>query len=144
MHIPSQLSDTSASIIDSVLRDAKKLHRTAQSKSYSSSLPILRRLLHQEVFRGLSLPALRSQSHLIQRKHILQLLALEANYTSWAQYRQAIINQPDQIHGFEQTSFAQLGYPNHWFSSLTEAQAFAKQHGGQVFAYANQGVVVPS
>jgi hypothetical protein len=104
----------------------------------------LRRLIAQRVFTDVTLPQLRRWQTLVQRKHLLQLLALEAGYRSWAECRRALEALPPERAEQYHLALRYAGYPNHWFSSLQEARAFASQHGGYPLAYGRQGVVVPA
>ncbi len=131
-------------IVESFLREAKRLQRAAQSDSLAHSLPVLRRLIARCVFRDLSLPALRRRQNLVQRKHTLQLLALEAGYSSWAECRQTLGRVSPETAEHYRMAMRQPGYPNHWFSTVHQAQAFASQYGGLPLAYGRQGVVIPA
>lgn len=68
---------------DLLLREAKRLHRAAQSDSPAESLPVLRRLLAAEAIPGPTLPAAFRARTQVQRKHVLRALTLEAGYPSW-------------------------------------------------------------
>lgn len=131
--------------IQRLLKEAKRLHRTAISKSSASSLPILRRLLASKTLRDdTSLPELYRSRHIIQRKHILHLLAFEAGYTHWVDYRKAIKNMPAEEVMHYSILLRDVGYPNLWFASLGEAKDFAAKHGGRPVAVGEQAVVVPA
>ena len=64
-------------VINSWLLEAKKLHKATKSESLSNVLPVLRRLLNSKVLIDISLPQLKNKTEMIQRKHLLQLLASE-------------------------------------------------------------------
>ena len=148
MHMthPSQnLSTTEKRILNSLLRVAKSLHRAARSESRLRSLPILRRLISSETFRQISLPELHRQRAIIQRKHILQMLALEAGYFSWSEYKRNISTQSaEQQHVHYSIALRYAGYPNIWFTSILEAEEYSAEHGGQPIAVGKQAVVIPS
>ena len=144
MHTPSHSSGSSPAVVESFLREAKRLQRAACSGDLADCLPVLRRLLAQRVFTGVTLPQLRRRQDLVQRKHTLQLLALEAGYRSWAECRRALEALPPEQAEQYHLALRYAGYPNHWFSSLQEAKAFASRHGGYPLAYGRQGVVVPA
>ncbi len=147
MHItyPSQnLSTTEKQILNSLLRVAKSLHRAARSESRLQSLPILRRLISSETFREISLPELHRQRGIIQRKHILQMLALEAGYGSWAAYKKEINDKPAEQPLHYSLALRYAGYPNIWFRSFAEAEHYATEHGGQPIAVGQQAVVIPA
>lgn len=141
MHTSAHRSPRSAA--EAVLSLAKKLHRAAASESLALSLPVLRRLLATCTLRDLSLPQLRRQRSMVQRKHILRLLATEAGFPNWEAYRQALeCMAPEQLPHFDAIR-VQAGYPNLWFSSHAEALSHAQVHGGRVMAVGHQAVLLP-
>ena len=124
-----------------LLRVAKRLHRAAVSSSLAESLPVLRRLLAAQVIRGLTLPQLSQRRSLVQRKHLLQTLAIEAGFLNWDAYRGALAETPhDPPLPFDVHTGA-AGYPNLWFSSLADAEAHAARHGGRAVRHGQQAVV---
>ena len=88
------MTDTTATA--AVLRAAKKLHKSACSDSLSQSLPVLRRILATGVVQDMSLPLLFERRAMLQRKHVLRMLALEAGHSSWQQYSQELASQSAQ------------------------------------------------
>lgn len=125
-----------------VLDLARRLHRAATSDSPSASLPVLRRLLQTNSIRDFALPELYRQRDLVQRKHVLRTLAVEAGFTRWERYRSALETMtPEQLTHFELAG-SRAGYPNVWFSSHAEASAFAHEHGGHAMPVGKQGVVL--
>lgn len=138
----SQTQPSAESAADIVLRIARNLHRSANSESLAVSLPILRRLLSTCTLTAISLPELQRNRDIIQRKHLLRMLAVEAGFKSWEDYRHAL----DQMSLDELTHYDYLrraaGYPNLWFSTYDEAQAYTKEHGGRVLHVGAQAVVL--
>ena len=127
----------------SVLALAKKLHRAAQSDGLSESLPVLRRLLNAGVLSGLALPQLHARRLQVQRKHVLRMLAIEAGSSSWEGYRRLLdAMTPAELIHFDMVRGVS-GYPNLWFSSTREAEAYALQQGGRVLPVGSQAVVLP-
>ena len=121
---------------------AKQLHRAATSESLRVSLPVLRRILATHTLRELSLPQLHRQRAIVQRKHLLRTLAVEAGFDSWEHYSQALrgmaveqLPHLDALHGT-------TGYPNLWFSTHEQAQEHAQAHGGRVMRVGTQAVVL--
>lgn len=139
---PQTLAVHAARPLDAVLRAAKKLHRQATSDALAQSLPVLRRLLAREIVQGLSLTALHAQRGMVQRKHVLRLMALETGFDSWEHYKAALSLADASTPLPLEVLSGLAGYPNHWFSSLPEAQAHAALHGGQAVAVGSQGVVL--
>jgi hypothetical protein len=139
---PLTLSSPSASAAAVlVLRAAKRLHKSALDAAPSQSLPVLRRVLATGTLRDLSLPQLHKNRALVRRKHILRTLAIEAGYASWETYREALATmRVEDLPHFDLVR-GDVGYPNLWFSSVAEAQAYAAQHGGRVMAVGEQAVV---
>jgi hypothetical protein len=135
-------SATSGDAVSAVLREAKRLHRAAASDSRALSLPVLRRLLQQQVLQGIALPALRRQRDIVQRKHMLRLLAAEAGFGAWEAYRARLLTMSvaDLAH-FDMVR-AQVGYPNLWFSTPEDAQNHVDQHGGRLMQVGRQAVVL--
>ena len=124
-----------------LLRVAKRLHRAAVSSSLVESLPVLRRLLAAQVIRGLTLPQLSQRRSLIQRKHLLQTLAIEAGFLNWDAYRGALAEKPNAPPLPFDVHTRAAGYPNLWFSSLADAEAHAARHGGHAVRHGQQAVV---
>ena len=127
-----------------LLREAKRLHKAAISEQLAPSLPVLRRLLASHVMQGLSLPELRRHRSMVQRKHLLRMLAKEAGFPCWEAYRQALTEMPpDQLAHFE-IARQGAGQLNLWFSTMDEAQAHVKDHGGRAMRVGRQAVVLLS
>lgn len=125
-----------------VRRQARRLHKAVLSDSLSASLPVLRRLLATAVLTGLSLPQLQQQRDIVQRKHLFQMLAIEAGYDSWEHYRtQLAILTPNQLEHYDILR-SQKGQLNHWFSTPHEAERYAQAYGGRAVAVGGQAVVV--
>lgn len=129
--------------VSALLRVAKLLHRNAVTDSRAQSLPVLRRLISTQVLEGLSLPQLFEQKAMVQRKHVLQMLAREADFADWAAYRDALSGDAADIHMPLEAVALHAGYPNHWFSTLQQAQAYAAQRGGRIVQVGTQAVVLP-
>jgi hypothetical protein len=129
-------------VVSLLLREAKKLHRAAISESLADSLPILRRLLGAQVIRDMTLPELSRQRHMVQRKHVLRALAIEAGYSGWEAYRGALIGMgPDTLQPFDVLRRT-AGYPNLWFSSVEAAESYAVEHGGHAVRVGQQAVIL--
>lgn len=130
--------------VAAVLRAAKLLHRQAVADSRMQSLPVLRRLISSQVLWGLNLPQLFDQKAMVQRKHVLQMLALEAGMSDWASYRDALAGNSPDVHLPLEALSLHAGYPNHWFSTLEQAREHAAKRGGQVVQVGTQAVVLPN
>ncbi|MDD1780401.1 hypothetical protein LRP49_04220 [Enterovibrio sp. ZSDZ35] len=125
------------------LREAKFLQKAAQSDSLSQSLPVLRRLLESKVLTNITLPELKRQSAMIQRKHLLHMLAAENGERCWADLKKIVSAAPQGTilpYSIEQLD---AGYLVHWFSSISEAQGYTEQHGGKVVKVGSQAAVLP-
>ncbi len=142
MHIEKSHQDRSQAV-KLILREAKKLHRAAVSGALATSLPILRRLLAAQVLRGLSLPELSRNRSLVQRKHVLRTLAIEAGYSSWEEYRRVLGGMSPELLPHYDIVRHTAGYPNLWFPSAAEAEVYAAAHGGRAIRVGHQGVVFP-
>ncbi|MDP2571716.1 hypothetical protein Q8W40_05960 [Vibrio penaeicida] len=130
--------------IESLLHEARMLHRAAKSGSVSRSLPALRRLHAAGVCYGVSVSGLYQQRETLQRKHFLRMLAIEAGYSSWEKYKPVLLAPPEhatKTRHFDEKCVSTL---NLWFSSEQQAQEYAEQHGGDVLKYGHQAVVLPS
>jgi hypothetical protein len=125
-----------------LLRIARNLHRSVYSESLSVSLPVLRRLLATSTLTAISLPELQRNRDIIQRKHVLRMLAVEASFKCWEDYRHALDRmRVDEITHYDHLRRV-LGYPNLWFSNYEEAQAYTKEHNGRVLRVGVQAVVI--
>lgn len=125
------------------LREAKVLHKQATSKSLAHSLPVLRRLLSTQVLTNISLKQLKSNTDIIQRKHLLHMLAVENGEICWADFEHKVSASPQGSMLPYSVELKNAGYPVLWFSSLEEAQDYSEQHSGKVIQVNNQAVVVP-
>jgi len=136
----SQRADDSAVAL--VLREARRLHRAARADTLVQSLPVLRRLLRSRTLVGVSLPELYRRRRMVQRKHILRTLAVEAGRASWEDYRPLLARMSAaQLEHFDIVG-RQAGYPNHWFSTPGEARRHAAAHGGRPLQVGDQAVVL--
>lgn len=125
-----------------VLRIARNLHRAVNADALAISLPVLRRLLATKTLTEISLPELHRCRDIVQRKHVLRMLAVEAGFNCWEDYRHALDDMnTDQISHFDQLSRS-AGYPNLWFSTYEEAQDYAWENNGRVMRIGSQAVVV--
>ncbi len=106
------------------------------------SLPALRRVLATGTLQDISLPELRRRRSMVQRKHILRTLAIEAGYSSWESYRQEL----SHMETAELTHFDLIrpaaGYPNLWFPTSAQAAEHAGTHGGRAVRVGSHGVIV--
>lgn len=146
MHISSSIPSFEASgaeRVSAVLRAAKRLHRQAAAPSLAQSLPVLRRLLAAQLLQGLTLPQLFEQRALVQRKHVLRMLAQEAGFNHWELYRAALLSDAEQPHLPLEVVAAHAGYPNFWFSNMQQAQAHVRVRGGRAVQVGAQAVVLP-
>lgn len=125
------------------LREAKVLQRAAQSALLSDSLPVLRRLLEAKVLINISLPQLKSKTEMIQRKHLLQMLAVENGSNCWADFKHKIASGPQGSMRPYSAELRDAGYPVLWFSSTVEAQSYADKNGGKVIKVGRQAAVAP-
>jgi hypothetical protein len=127
-----------------VLHEARRLHRAATAESLSTALPVLRRLIANKVLQGMSLPELYRSRAIVQRKHLLRMLAVEAGFASWETYRPVLdAISPVQLEHFD-VAKTQAGHLNLWFAAYDEAQTYARQYGGRVMRVGGQAVVFPA
>lgn len=129
--------------VESLLREARRLHRVAKSGSVSEAMPIIRRIEKAGVCFGQSISSLYNERHTLQRKHFLRLLAIEAGYQSWEAYKPILMAQKVGTSHTPDFDKKVLSTLNLWFSSEQEAQSYADQHGGEVLKYGEQAVVIP-
>lgn len=135
----SSTNDISA--VELALRLARTLHRASKDATLLKAMPAVRRAHAAGVFAELTLSALYRKRHLLQRKHFLRTLAVEAGFANWETYRPVLRDQPPQALG-HYTNGQEYGYPNAWFSTHAEAIAFADERGGRVVRYGQQAMVV--
>jgi len=129
------------SAMELALRQARTLHRAAKTGTLTQAMPAIRRAHNAGVFAELALSALYRQRHLLQRKHFLRTLAVEAGFANWEAYLPTLRSQPPQDFA-HYTSGREYGYPNAWFSTHAQAAAFAQARGGKVVYYGQQAMVV--
>lgn len=144
MHTPSSSLSPVANAVDAILREARCLHKAVKSARLAASLPVLRRLLASRALAPQPLPELHRQRQNIQRKHVLRMLALEAGFSSWEAYREALAGR--DATGLEHFDIARqsAGQLNLWFSSPEQAEQYAHQHGGRVMRVGYQAVILRS
>lgn len=139
---PQQYSPHPETAAELLLRIARNLHRAINSDSLCVSLPILRRLLATATLTAVSLPELQRNRDIIQRKHVLRMLAIEAGFSCWEDYRHALDNmQIDELAHFDHLRRTS-SYPNLWFSSYADAQIYAKAHNSRALRVGGQAVVL--
>jgi len=133
---------TTGKAVNLVLREAKKLQRAATSESLAQALPVLRRLLSSNTLTGITLPELHRRRDIIQRKHLLRMLAIEAGYPGWEWYRPALARMSvDEVEHFDIIR-SRASSLNHWFSSMDDARKYAATHGGRPLRVGRQAVVI--
>jgi len=137
-----QFQSSSESAAEVLLRTARHLHRSAFSDSLSIALPVLRRLLATSTLTAVSLVELQRNRDIIQRKHVLRMLAIEAGFNSWEDFRHALDRMSvDEINHYDPLRGA-VGYPNLWFSNYEEAQAYANEHNCRPLRFGMQALVI--
>lgn len=126
-----------------VLRQARRLHRAANSDQVLFAMPSVRRAHAAGVLPGLALSELYHDRATLKRKHFLRTLAVEAGFADWETFRAQLERMsPDAFEHFKlaDEGVAQL---NVWFSDEAQAQVHADAHGGRVVRVGKQAVVVP-
>lgn len=134
-------SSNPISAVEQALRQARTLHRASKDATLLVAMPAVRRAHAAGVLAELTLSALYRQRHLLQRKHFLRTLAVEAGFANWEAYLPTLRSQPPQALEHYTTGL-EFGYPNAWFSTHAQAIAFAEEHGGKVVRYGHQAMVV--
>jgi hypothetical protein len=134
-------SSNAISAVEQALRQARTLHRASKDATLLVAMPAVRRAHAAGIFAELTLSALYRQRHLLQRKHFLRMLAVEAGFANWETYLPTLLSQPPQPPEHYGTGL-EFGYPNAWFSTHAQAIAFATEHGGKVVRYGQQAMVV--
>ena len=140
LNIPSPSSPTSA--LGLALRQARRLHRAAQSGPLLQALPALRRVHAAGVLPGMGISALYRQRHVLRRKHFLRTLAIEAGYADWESWRPVLVTMLPQALDHFRLETEWNVHLNSWFSSPQEATEFARQHGGRVLRVGRQAAVL--
>jgi hypothetical protein len=132
-------------VINTWLLEAKKLHKSTKSESLTCVLPVLRRLLSSKVLVDISLPELKNNTEIIQRKHLLQMLAAENGFSCWKELRRAIEvkSQHDELLLPYSVELKNAGYPTLWFATVEEAQTYAQEHRGKVVIVGEQAAWLP-
>lgn len=130
-------------LIKDFKREAKKLHKQAVSDNKLTSLPILRRLIKQNVYYDVNVMELLKKRAEIQLKHTYQLLAKEVGYNTWADLKLQLNGMSDDEKLHYSMKLKGVGYPNLWFSNVNEAADYAQLNGGEVISVGDQAVVVP-
>jgi hypothetical protein len=125
------------------LREANILQKAARSTSLARSLPVLRRLIKSKVLVGITLPELTKNAGIVQRKHLLNMLALENGQESWLEFKKLVQTSPRGTLKPYSVELRNAGYPILWFSTDKEAKAYAAQNGGRVVKVEQQAAVIP-
>lgn len=135
-----------ANLAELWLYEAKLLLKSTKSEQLSRSLPTLRRLLSFNVLVGISLPELQKNSAIVQRKHLLQLVAKENGFNSWVEFKQILETESGTSEKYlpQRLKLKNIGYPALWFSTMDEAVLYAKEHGGEVVPVGTQAVIATS
>ena len=134
---------STTSLLQDFKREAKKLHKQATSSNKLTSLPILRRLIKQNVFFDVKIMALLKNRAEVQLKHTYQLLAKEVGYKTWTELKQQLEGMSDDQKRHYSMKLKGAGYPNLWFSNTKEAESYVQLNGGEVINVGEQAVVVP-
>ncbi|MES2949539.1 MAG: hypothetical protein V4858_13440 [Pseudomonadota bacterium] len=134
-------SNHAISAVEQTLRMARTLHRASKDATLLMAMPAVRRAHAAGVFAELTLSTLYRQRHLLQRKHFLRTLAVEAGFANWETYLPTLRSQAPQALEHYRTGL-EYGYPNAWFSTHAQAIAFVEKHGGKVVRYGQQAMVV--
>ncbi len=125
-----------------VRRQARVLHRAAQSESVSAALPAVRRLYAAGIFPGQRLSALYRDRQRLQCKHFLRALAVEAGFPDWERFRPALDQMPLEAFDHFKVSADWHVFLNSWFSNEAQPRAYAAEHSGRVVRFGTQAVVV--
>lgn len=133
-----------APAVDIVLSQARRLHRAARLGSISVAMPAIRRAHAAGVFSELTVSALYRQRQLLQRKHFLRTLAIEADFPDWERFRPELRRLVPEAVANLQAVEALWPSLNLWFSTEAQAAAHAREHGGQVLRVGRQAMVVPA
>jgi hypothetical protein len=132
-------------VINIWLLKAKKLHKSTQSESLTAILPVLRLFLNSKVLVYISLPELKNNIAIIQRKHLLQMLAIENGFDCWKDLKHAIEvkSQNDELLLPYSIELKNAGYPTLWFAKVEQAKTYANRHSGKVIIVAEQAAWLP-
>lgn len=125
-----------------VLRQARKLHRAAQSESISLAMPAVRRIHAAGVFPGRPLSLLYRERQGLKRKHFLRALAQEMGFPDWERFRPCLDQMSPEAFEHFKVADAWYVFLNSWFSSEEQARLYAAQYGGRVVRVGTQAVVI--
>ena len=115
-----------ASILFKQLRSDDSVKATEAAKRFQ-------RLPH---FSSTSPEEIIAQIDTLQRKHALTVVALEQNYSSWADLKQALDNlQPPTVNLYPSRCG---GFLNEWHSSYEAAKDALAERGGYLLPYKTQ------
>lgn len=142
--LATEAKTKSEDLLIALSREARRLHKLALSNSKMKSLPVLRRLINSQVLSQLSLVELYQQQSLIQRKHLLNLLAKEMGYSHWALLKSALEHPEVNIESHSSAVLLGVGYPNLWFSNMEKALEYTSNNSGKAVRVGEQAVVVPN
>ncbi len=126
------------------LHRARQLQTAARSDRRSECLPVLRRLIATGAFApDIDLKTLFERRGEVRRRHCLLTLAREAGNADWLALRNTLETAPESIAADIRALPVAFTYPNHWFSSLEQAEQFQRERGGRVLRHGSQAVVIP-
>ena len=126
-----------------VLRQARKLHRAAQSSSLLLAMPALRRVHAAGIIPNSALSRLFRDRNDLKRKHFLRTLAVEAGFAHWEDFRPHLDQMPPEAFEHFNGADERSAVLNLWFSNEAQAQAYASVRGGRVLRFGTQALVIP-
>lgn len=130
--------------VQAYLHRARLMQAAARSDRRSECLPVLRRLIAASAFApDIDLKTLFERRAEVRRRHCLLTLAREAGKADWLALRNTLETAPQSIAADIRALPVAFTYPNHWFSSLEQAQQFQRERGGRLLRHGSQAVVIP-
>lgn len=129
--------------VQAYLHRARLMQAAARSDQRSECLPVLRRLIATGSFApDIDLKTLFERRGEVRRRHCLLTLAREAGKHDWLDLRTALQTAPETVAADIRALPVAFTYPNHWFSTLEQAQQFQRERGGRVLRHGSQAVVI--
>jgi len=126
---------------DFLRRYARRVLRDVREGDAVRALPILRRMIAQQVTPELRLSELYAIRASIRLKHFLHMLAHELGFSAWERCKSEVNDRPaNSLDRYRMDSGMYADYQQNWFANRATADRWQSEHGGYLIQYGQQVV----